>query len=591
MHAWIPLLLSLPLTPAQEPSVGPPAVHGAGPEIVAGQVIVRFRAGTSIEEAAGWLDGERFVVDEVLEPKLDLFLVLIADGSSVEQAIEVLSGDARVLYAVPDVKVHTRQTIPNDTSFGQQWSMRNTGQTGGTPDADIDAVEAWDLGTGSSQYVVAIVDGGGQTTHVDLLANRWENAAEVNGTSGVDDDGNGYVDDKYGWNAYNNNGSIPSDSHATHVAGIAGARGNNSTGVAGVNWDVKIMYVAGSTSTTSTVVKAYSYVLKQRDLWMQTGGAKGANVVSANSSFGIDYANCASATYKPWNDMYELMGASGILNAAATINANVNVDVAGDVPTGCTSNWLVTVTNTDHRDLKSSAGYGKVSIDLGAPGTSILSSVPTNGYASYSGTSMATPHVTGAIAFLHSVASPAFKAYYASSPALAALELKAVLLANVDVVTSLNNITVSNGRLNLFEAAKDMAAWGGCAGTLATYCTAKSSSQGKLPAIGWTGSSSQAAGNLVVTLADAVPSKNGIVFWGPLQAANPFQGGTLCVGGTITRGPLTTTGLQGEASYAVTITPAMVGTTSFYQWWFRDPLDLFGYGSGLSDGLSVTFCP
>jgi hypothetical protein len=134
-----------------------------------------------------------------------------------------------------------------------------------------------------------------------------------------------------------------------------------------------------------------------------------------------------------------------------------------------------------------------------------------------------------------------------------------------------------------------MAAWDGCGGALTVYCTGKISSQLTVPKVGWTGTSSQAANDLVVTLSDAVANKNGIVFWGPQQAAIPFQGGTLCVGGSVTRGPLTSTDGQGAASYPVDVTPAMVGTLRCYQWWFRDPQAAFG--SGLSDGLQVVFCP
>jgi len=591
--SMLPLaLLSSAFASAQEPLQG-----RAEPGYVDGQLIVRFEQPTTITAAAELLEGLPFVVDRALMPKIDIYLVLIGDSTSVPQAAARLEALPGVRYAVPDALVEARQTFPNDPQFNQQWGMHNTGQNGGLPDADIDAPEAWDLGTGSRDYVVAIVDGGAQHAHVDLLANRWENDAEVNGQSGVDDDGNGYVDDRYGWNAYNNNGNIPSDSHGTHVAGIAGARGNNATGVAGVNWDCEIMHVAGASSSTSTVLAAYNYVLTQRDLWVATGGTVGANVVSANSSFGIDYANCNSPQYQPWNDAYNLMGASGILNAAATINANVNVDVVGDVPTGCTSPWLIAVTNTDRYDNKAYAGYGAVMIDLGAPGTSIRSTVPNNSYADYSGTSMATPHVTGAVSFLHSVASQAFKDFFVASPDLAALELKDILLANVDVIPSLDGITVSDGRLNLHGAALAISSWGD--GT-SNYCRTSPNSVGPGALISSTGSTSIAANDFTLIANGGVPLQIGLFYYGSTQIEVPFGDGFRCVGGSIARlNPPQPSDGFGDSWRWVDFTqpPANAGpnqitpgSTWYFQFWYRDPA---GGGSGfnLSNGLAASFSP
>lgn len=423
---------------------------------VDGQLLVRFAQPTTTDQARTRLDSARYEFVEPIVPSIDLFLYRIGDGSSVAAAIYALRDDPAVRYAHPDHLVEKRVvTFPNDPNFGSQWNMHNPGGGGGSVDADIDAPEAWDLGTGSDQFVVAIVDGGGQHTHTDLVGNRWTNSAEVGGINGVDDDGNGYVDDRYGWNAYGNNGNIPGDSHGTHVAGIAGARGNNGTGVVGVNWNVDLMWVAASSGSTSVVLKGYNYVLDQKNLWLSSNGTQGANVVAANSSFGIDFANCNQNPYSSWNGLYNQMGNAGILNTGATMNNNSNVDNTGDVPTGCSSNWLITVTNTTKTDVKNGgAAFGQNTIDLGAPGTSIRSTYPTNSYQFLTGTSMAAPHVAGAVAFLHSVASADFAALRDADPAGAALLVKDFILDNVDVLSSLNNKTVSDGRLNLFKSAQ-----------------------------------------------------------------------------------------------------------------------------------------
>ncbi|MCA9001935.1 MAG: S8 family serine peptidase, partial [Planctomycetes bacterium] len=241
-------------------------------------VIVRFQANWDRAGIQGLL-GPQYRVGRSLYPALNLYLIHSVEGADPAAMISDLEAHQGVLYAQEDHPVASRQTFPADPSFGSMYGLHNTGQSGGTPDADIDAPEAWDLATGGTDAVIAIVDGGGDTTHPDLLPNRWENAAEVGGLNGVDDDGNGYVDDKYGWNAYNNNGSIPSDYHGTHVAGTAAARGNNSLGVVGVNWDSKLMYIAGSSTQTSTVLAAYSYARTQKDLWLSSGGTQRANGV------------------------------------------------------------------------------------------------------------------------------------------------------------------------------------------------------------------------------------------------------------------------------------------------------------------------
>jgi subtilisin family serine protease len=214
------------------------------------------------------------------------------------------------------------------------------------------------------------------------------------------------------------------------------------------------MAVNGSSVTTSIVLKAYAYVLKQKQLWLASGGKLGANVVATNSSFGVDYADCKSGSYPAWNDIYNEMGKVEILSAIATANNHVDVDVKGDVPTGCDSEYIISVTNTDNTGtLNESAGYGARMIDIAAPGTDIFSTLPKNRWGALTGTSMSTPHVAGAVAYLHSAANKVFNDSYLKDPSAGTLALKEIMLKTVTAMPALHDITVSGGILNLNSAA------------------------------------------------------------------------------------------------------------------------------------------
>ena len=430
-----------------------------GQEIVQDKIIVKIAPDISRSDFSSSLDTSRYAIEKVLVRRLNIVSIKLKNDmiGGPLSAIKELENNPFIDKVMPDTKV-SRRNIPDDAQFNQQWALQNTGQSGGTIDADIDAPEAWDLSTGGvtplgDTIVVAIVDGGMLLTHADLIPNLWTNWGEIPG-NGIDDDNNGYIDDIHGWNAYSSNGSIPSDGHGTHVAGIVGAKGNNGNYVSGVNWDVKLMALGGSSGTTSIVLEAYGYILDQRAIYDSTGGVSGAFVVATNSSFGVNNADCNSATYSLWNDMYNAMGQYGILSCGATMNNNSNVDVTGDVPTGCESDYMVSVTNTTRNDSKNSgAAYGVTTIDLGAPGTQILSTYTGGGTSSLSGTSMASPHVAGAIGFIHASMSSGLASFYRSSPDQGAIIIKQIILDGTDQLASLNGITVSGGRLNLYNSA------------------------------------------------------------------------------------------------------------------------------------------
>lgn len=443
---------------------------------MAGEILVQLKSGHTPEMIMHQYSGTGFQIKELVADQMNIWLIGYDEGRVTDtDMLAQLKSNPYVRTAqfnhfishrpgyedpiyTPAPGVPTENT-PNDTRFAEQWGLHNTGQSGGTVDADIDAPEAWDLGTGGvsalgDTVVVAVVDGGFDMNHADL--NFYRNWGEIPGNN-IDDDNNGYIDDVNGWNAYNQNGTITSSQHGTHVAGIVGAIGNNALGVAGVNWKVKVMAIQGSSSTESIVLRAYNYVLKMRRLYNQTNGAQGAFVVATNASFGVDFGQ--PSNYPLWCAVYDSLGLEGILSCGATANANTNVDLQGDIPTACASDYMIAVTNTTRTDTKNSgAAYGLTTIDLGAPGTSVLSTVPSNGYSSLTGTSMATPMVAGAIGLMFATANPGLMQAYKTNPAATALQFKQFLFDATDPIPALQGITVTGGRLNLYNALLAIAA-------------------------------------------------------------------------------------------------------------------------------------
>lgn len=357
----------------------------------------------------------------------------------------------------------SQRSVPNDPLFGEQWHLQNTGQQSGLPGADIQATDAWDLLPNittalGDTIVIAIIEDPMDLYHEDI--NYFFNHNEID-TNGIDDDSNGYIDDFRGWNAFNSTGNPYNGfiTHGIHVIGTAAAIANNSMGVSGVAPAFKVMPIAGSTGDEAVVVIAYDYILAMRKLYDATNGAQGAFIVSSNASFGVGSFGANPVDYPIWCSMYDSLGKRGILSAVASPNSNVNVDDVNDVPSACSSDFMVSVTATNRQDNKvTGAAFGKNTIDIGAPGTSIYATYPTisNSYGWSSGTSMATPQVSASIASMYAVACSQFVTAYKAKPDSMALEMKQFLLRGVERTNGMNNRVSSNGRLNLYRAFRNV---------------------------------------------------------------------------------------------------------------------------------------
>jgi len=408
-------------------------------EYVEGRVIVKYRMGVS-EVARAALRAETGARTLRRLDLIDAEVLQLAEGVAVREAVDWYSAWPEVEYAEPDFLVYAiegqqpAQVIPDDPMFGDLWGMNNTGQTGGTPDADIDAPEGWEAGTDASTIIVGDIDTGVDYTHEDLVANMWTNPGEIP-DDGIDNDGNGYTDDVHGWDFCNDdNDPFDDHNHGTHVAGTIGAVGNNGIGVAGVAWRVQIMALkfisAAGSGSSSDAILAVEYAV-----------SNGARLTS--NSWGCFGSDCFSQAL---SDAIQASGEAGLLFVAAAGNDYSDIDITPFYPAGYDLDNIISVAATDHNDAKAAfSNWGATTVDLGAPGVNILSTVPGDGYeGGWNGTSMATPHVAGAAALVH-----------AQFPSLTHLDVRNRILASGDPVASLDGITVTGKRLNLASALED----------------------------------------------------------------------------------------------------------------------------------------
>ena len=395
-------------------------VHAA-PSYVERELIVKFKLGTSqaainqITQDFGTTILKRFKI-------IGAYHLRIQRNHEVSALVAQFLKHPAIEYAEPNYIVHT-EAIPNDPGFDQLWGLNNTGQTGGTPDADIDAPEAWDISTGSTNVIVGVIDSGIDYTHPDLATNIWTNPGEIP-DNGIDDDRNGYVDDIHGYD-FANNDSAPMDDngHGTHVSGIIGAVGNNLIGVVGVSPNVRLMALKFTNN-------------------MGIGSV-------VNAILAIEYATLmgANLTNNSWGGVVPSLAlkdaiATGPLFVAAAGNIGQNIDRMLVFPASYGLKNMIVVAATDRNAMLASfSDYGSRSVDLGAPGVTILSTIPNNDYMAFSGTSVATPYVSGVAALI-----------FAVNPAASVIEVKNLLLNSVDLVPSLKGKTVTGGRLNAAKA-------------------------------------------------------------------------------------------------------------------------------------------
>lgn len=419
-----------------------------GERFAPGKLIVKLKDGAAQEdlEALNRRNGARTDKAE-LAPDLvpGLNLVSLPQGLAVREAVGRYKASSAVEYAEPDFIRDADQTTtdplptnpPTDTSYtdGTLWGLNNTGQNSGTIDADVDGPEAWNTGGGAPGVVVAVIDSGVDYNHPDLNANIWRNTDEI-ADNKIDDDGNGYVDDVRGYDFANNDANPMDDNgHGTHVSGtIAGE--NNGAGVVGVNWTAEIMPLKflGSTGSgsTSNAIRALDYAV-----------AKGAKL-SNNSWGGGGYSQ---ALY----DAISRANTKGSLFVAAAGNGGSdgvgdNNDTSPHYPSSYNLDNIIAVASTTRTDsLSSFSNYGSTSVDLAAPGSSIYSTLPGGTYGSKSGTSMATPQISGALSLLLSKGSTLPN----TAPEAAAAK-KAIIDSSVDNTCALlSGKVVSEGRLNV----------------------------------------------------------------------------------------------------------------------------------------------
>jgi len=371
---------------------------GLKSSVVPNELIIRFKKGLSKEDSQSLIAATGATVKTYIKA-LNYYVLSLPPDLSVNDALRWYQRQNVIDQAEPNYLIPLK-TVPNDPDFSRQWALHNTGQAGGTDDADIDAAESWDIEQGNRDVIIAIIDTGVDYTHEDLAANIWQNQGEISGNE-IDDDGNGYIDDIIGWDFVDGFGGAEGEDfvmpdndpmdrhgHGTSVAGIAGAVANNDIGIAGVAWNCKIMPVRAGYKTSSGGGVLESDDTAQAIVYAAESGAKVINL-----SWG-DYQKSNLI-----EDAITYATNKGALVCAATGNKNSNSLI---YPAASENSAVMAIGSTDNQDNKASfSNYGDW-VHVSAPGANIYSTCINNSYYQMSGTSMSAPHVAGVAALLFS---------------------------------------------------------------------------------------------------------------------------------------------------------------------------------------------
>ena len=406
--------------------------EAATPEVVPGEFVVKLRGAVSYNKTQlNVLSQQLGAYVKSAIPGQNIVVIKRPVFETQKSVVKTLSQMDIVELVEPNYIYRINKTS-NDPMMGQLWGMNNTGQmdsesTSGVQGMDIGAIQAWDIETGSKNTIVAVIDTGVDYTNENLAPNMWTNDAELNGKAGVDDDGNGVIDDVYGYNAVNGSGDPKDDhGHGSHCSGTIGAKGDDGKGIVGVNWDTRIMAIkfldSQGSGTLEDAIKGIDYATKM-----------GAKIMSNSWGGGGE-----SQTLK---EAIERANQAGALFVAAAGNESNNNDQNPSFPASYTVPNVLTVAAIDNKgEMASFSNYGKKSVHVGAPGVNIVSTT-TSGYESWSGTSMATPHVSGIAALVAS-----------HEPNLSNIDLKNRIITTARPIAGLRGKVQSGGLANAYLA-------------------------------------------------------------------------------------------------------------------------------------------
>ncbi|MDQ3798156.1 MAG: S8 family serine peptidase [Acidobacteriota bacterium] len=433
------------VTTPTKPSIKPMSVNRSTKDCQP-EVLVKFRPEVDLTEIKKIVAKNNDKLEDEIEAVKNLISIDDLDGLEAEKVAEQYRRMSDlVLYAEPIVEIKLEPTenfrelaaktadepnLPNDPMFGEQWALKNAGQNGGKENADISALKAWEKTKGSKKVVVAVLDTGVDYLHLDLVTNMWIRPDAV---PQYRDDELGVFNDLNGFNAADNlSDPMDENGHGTHCAGVIGAEGDNEQGIAGINWQVEIMPLKflgrGGFGSTKDAIEAINYAIDRKQ--------KGVNVRVISASWG------STAYSKALEDAIRAAGEAGILFVAAAGNDAGNNDKRPHYPSNYNLPNVISVAALDRADsLASFSNYGAKTVHIAAPGKDILSTWLKDGYREASGTSMATPQVSGAAALI-----------LANEPNLTVEKLRERILESVDKIDSLNGKIETGGRLNAAKA-------------------------------------------------------------------------------------------------------------------------------------------